>query len=105
MLRASKEEIPEMLKAEAKGTEKEYVIQRNDLLTIDIYSNKGERLIDPNPELSSDNASGAANAKGESEKPKYLIDANGLTKLPMIGEMKLESLTLRQAEEVVQKEY
>ncbi len=48
-----------------------------------------------------------AGGKGEQkeEPPHYLVDVNGIIKLPLIGEMKLDGLTLRQAEEIIQKEY
>jgi polysaccharide export outer membrane protein len=33
------------------------------------------------------------------------VDINGLIKLPMVGDVKLEGITLKQAEEILQKEY
>ena len=87
---------------EALSVEKNYIIQSNDFLKLDVYSNKGEKLIDPNPELS--NLSGNQNRQ-EIEPPNYLVDLQGTAKFPMIGEIKLEGLTLRQAEEILQKEY
>ena len=38
-------------------------------------------------------------------KPTYLVDANGVSKFPMIGEIKLEGLAIRQAEELIQQAY
>ena len=38
-------------------------------------------------------------------KPTYEIDVNGVAKFPMIGEVKLEGLTIRQAEEILQQAY
>src|SRR5690606_27831370 len=35
----------------------------------------------------------------------YLVDMNGVVKLPMLDELKLEGLTIRQAEAILQKEY
>src|SRR6185369_10410011 len=79
-------------------------------LKLDIYSNSGERLIDPNPDMSGATVNSRANSQSSeqqqpTEQTSYLVDLNGLAKLPMIGEMRLDGLTLRQAEEVVQKEY
>lgn len=87
---------------EALTVEKNYIIQQNDHLKLDVYSNKGEKLIDPNPELSSLANNQSVIAK---ERPTYLVDLQGIVKFPMIGEIKLEGLTLRQAEEIIQKEY
>ena len=102
--------MPEAVKKEAITTEKNYVIRKNDLLKLDIYSNNGERLIDPNPDMSGansnlKNSSQSSQQEQPTEQTSYLVDLNGLAKLPMIGEMKLDGLTLRQAEEIIQKEY
>ncbi|MEJ0057000.1 MAG: polysaccharide biosynthesis/export family protein [Bacteroidota bacterium] len=64
--------------------------------------NKGERIIDPNPELSQ--SSGNA---GTQSRPQlnYLVDLNGVVKYPVVGEVKMEGLTLHQAEQILQTEY
>lgn len=93
---------PAAITREATRVERNYVIQRNDYLKLDVYSNKGERLIDPNPELTSGSTTQNENNK---LRPNYLVDLTGIAKFPMIGEIKVEGLTLRQAEEVIQKEY
>ena len=93
----------EAYKREAQATEKNYTIQRNDYLTLEIFSNNGERLIDPNPDMTGQNNS--ANTRKNEEPINYLVDVKGIAKLPLLGEIKLEGLTLRQAEEIVQKEY
>jgi len=94
---------PDKITREAVSVEKNYVIQQNDYLKLDVYSNKGEKLIDPNPELTNLPSSQQNNI--EREDPNYLVDLQGVAKFPMIGEIKLEGLTLRQAEDVIQKEY
>ncbi len=85
---------------EAINAIKDYQIQKNDLLTIEVFSNNGERIIDPNPELTNTKIQ-----TGERNKITYLVTANGNAKLPLINEVKLEGLTLRQAEVSVQTEY
>jgi polysaccharide export outer membrane protein len=93
---------PERVNKEAISVEKNYKIQKNDLLSLEVYSNQGERLIDPNPELSQKNG---VIQESEQTEPTYLVDLKGIVRLPMVGEMNLENLTLRQAEEILQKEY
>ena len=107
MFKPTEGHMPEAIKKEAIVTEKNYVIQKNDLLRLDIFSNNGERLIDPNPDMSGANAKSTSQSSEQqpTEQTSYLVDLNGLAKLPMIGEIKLEGFTLRQAEEIVQKEY
>jgi len=103
MFRATEGSQPEVFKKEAQSTEKNYVIQKNDYLTLQIFSNNGERLIDPNPDMAGDN--NRSNNQQAEELIRYLVDVNGVVKLPLVGEIHLEGLTLRQAEEIVQKEY
>lgn len=92
---------PAPIRQEAIKAERNYVIQKNDYLTVDVYSNKGERLIDPNLELAKTNANQSIKDKAMT----VLVDIKGIAKLPMVGELKLDGLTLRQAEEIAQKEY
>jgi polysaccharide export outer membrane protein len=96
---------PEVFKKEAQAVEKNYTIQKNDYLTLEIFSNNGERLIDPNPDMSGQSSSNNNNSQQDDDKIHYLVDVNGVAKLPLVGEIHLEGLTLRQAEEIVQKEY
>lgn len=96
-------QLPEgsQLKQQIDTAEKNYVIQKYDYLELEMFTNKGETIIDPQSTLPSGQGSGNAVAP----KPAYLVDANGLSKFPMIGEVKLEGLTVRQAEEVLQSAY
>lgn len=102
MFKSTEEVQPERISKEVSSVEKNYLIQKNDLLSLEVYSNKGERLIDPNPELSQKNGT---IQEDEEDEPVYLVDLNGVARLPMIGEINLENFTLRQAEEILQKEY
>ena len=94
--------ISDPLRQEALTVEKNYIIQKNDYLKMDVFTNKGERAIDPNPQLSN-TPSGAPATNAQAFT--YLVDLNGIAKFPMVGELKLEGLTLRQGEEILQKEY
>lgn len=86
----------------ASAAERDFTIQKNDILRLEVNSNKGERLVDPNPELTNTNVNAAQQTQ---TKADYTVDQNGVAKFPMIGELKLEGLTIRQAEEIAQKEY
>lgn len=102
MFKSTETASAEKLKKEALGTEKNLQIAKNDRLKIKVYSNGGERLIDTNPELSKVNPNVQSTEENE---PTYLIDLNGVIKLPLVNEINLEGLTLKQAEDVLQKEY
>ena len=90
------------LKKEKEVVEKNYPIQKNDRLTLDVYTKNGERIIDPDLELLKE-----MNAQMGNMKPEitYTVDPQGYAKFPMVGLIKVEGATLRQAEEILQKEY
>ncbi|HEY5691528.1 MAG TPA: polysaccharide biosynthesis/export family protein [Cyclobacteriaceae bacterium] len=79
----------------------DYRIEQNDYLLIDVFSNNGERIIDPNPELSKNGTA----QQGETDNLKFLVDSKGDVKLPMINEVHLEGLTLREAETSIEGAY
>ena len=70
-----------------------YKIQLNDQLYIEVYTNKGERIIDPDLELNK------ITAQGNTLKPnpRYLVEDNGQVNFPLIGRTQLEGLTLEDA--------
>jgi polysaccharide export outer membrane protein len=86
----------------SQEAERNYVIQKNDQLKLRVYTNNGELIIDPDMKLLKDIPPQVANTRPD---PNYLVDINGLVKFPMLEELKLEGLTIRQAEGVLQKEY
>jgi polysaccharide biosynthesis/export protein len=94
--------VPEgkALSGQLISAEKNYVIQKNDLLELQVYTNKGEKLIDPHAVLSQ----GTTTSSTE-PKPAYLVETSGLVKFPMIDSVKLETLTIREAEAVLQDAY
>lgn len=102
MLRTPEDFKSAPISKEILQAERNYVIQKNDLLKLEVYTNKGERIIDPNPELSRPTANTVNQTR---PLVNYLVDLNGIVKYPVVGEMKMEGLTLRQAEEILQLEY
>lgn len=82
---------------------KNYVIQVNDYLRIDVYSNKGERLIDPNGELIK--STNGTQTRAERVEPSYLVTVDGMAKFPMIDPVMVAGMTIREAEGKLQSEY
>ncbi len=79
---------------------KNFIIARNDYITIKVYTNKGERIIDPDFEL----------MKGTPmnltiNELRYLVRQNGKVFLPMVGDIKIEGYTIRQADSLLSVEY
>ena len=97
-------QVPEgyKLQQQVESAEMNYIIQENDYLQLDVHTNKGERIIDPDLELTKDLGNQNLNTR---PVPSYLVDINGVAKFPMVGEIKVAGMTIRQAEEVLQKAY
>lgn len=88
--------------AAATTTEQNYIIQINDLLKMQVFTNKGERIVDPDFELMKEIPANQANTRPD---PAYLVKKEGYVKLPMIGSVKLAGMTLEEANQYLQKRY
>jgi polysaccharide export outer membrane protein len=82
-------------------TSVENKIAENDVITLDIYTNGGEKLIDPNDVLNST----GTNAKSPPLPIKYTIYADGCAHLPMIGNIPLKGYTTHQADSVIAEKF
>jgi polysaccharide biosynthesis/export protein len=82
--------------------ESNYIIRPNDYLSIEVFTNHGERIIDPDFELVNINQRAYLQERGSQQ---YLVMDNGFVKLPMVGAVKLEGLTLNEAEKVLEASY
>lgn len=90
------------VKQQAEAAERNYVIQPNDYLKLAVYTNNGERIIDPDLELYKDMPVQTGDIKPD---PNYLVDINGFVKFPKLGELSLKGLTIRDAEALLQNKY
>ncbi len=96
--------IPENVQAATFEAEKNYKIKKNDFLNIQVFTNGGERIIDPDFELLKQTGI-QANQQLNRPNPNFLVQQNGLVRLPMVGAVALEGLTLREAELLLQEKY
>ena len=83
-----------MLRARSDSvqTPRNYRIARNDLIEFQIFTNKGEFIIDPTAELSKQ----ASNVGSTNTRVRYLVQGDGMVNLPILGKVKVDSLTLDQ---------
>lgn len=110
------------LKKSLNNVERNYLIQPNDYLDVRVYTNKGERIFDPNGELpfgapggTGSGASGASSRSttsgrtggqaGQQANSTFLVQYDGTIKLPMVDYVKLSGLTLLQADSLLQTLY
>jgi polysaccharide biosynthesis/export protein len=78
-----------------------YTIQKNDLLTLEVFTNHGEKIVDPNRESFKD----ANVATMGSTSIRYVVKADGTADFPLIEPIAIEGLTLEQAEEALEEAY
>ncbi|HRR24287.1 MAG TPA: polysaccharide biosynthesis/export family protein, partial [Bacteroidia bacterium] len=82
----------------------EYKIAPNDILSCSVYTNDGIKLIDltanSNSLNESANLSTAMNGSNQ-----YTVDIDGFVKLPIIGKVKIQNLTTREAEKLLEDQY
>ncbi|MBK0401565.1 polysaccharide biosynthesis/export family protein [Adhaeribacter sp. BT258] len=91
----------EKMRASLATAEKNYVIQPNDYLDVRVYTNRGERILDPNGEILRSLSGGMIQNQIE-ERPRFLVQSNGIVKLPMVDYVKVSGLTLLEADSLLQ---
>jgi polysaccharide biosynthesis/export protein len=101
MFKTETSRIPAGLAVSVSQAEKNYVIQKNDYLEVVLYSNKGERMINLNIESAGNNQ----NNLQQVQPARFLVQENGFVKLPMVGLVKLEGLTLYRADSLLEKSF
>ncbi|QDA60658.1 polysaccharide biosynthesis/export family protein [Hymenobacter jejuensis] len=101
------------LRTAVNRLERNYVIQPNDYLDVRVFTNKGERILDPNGELQfgapAGLGTGTAKPSGQqgsaSSGAQFLVQNDGIVKLPMVDYVKISGLTLLQADSLLQIKY
>lgn len=100
------------------AAEKNYVIRPNDYLDVRVYTNKGERILDPNGEFARSlglvggvqgppsRAGGQGGGQqAQLAQPQFLVQHDGYVRLPMVELVKLGGFTLIEADSILQLEY
>jgi polysaccharide export outer membrane protein len=93
---------PEQFPSAPSGTHEpaDPVLRPFDQFNLEVYAANGELLIDPENALAN-----AAKANTKEGRKLYTLDKNGNAYLPMIGEVALTQLNLRQAEALLREKY
>ena len=79
-----------------------YKLRADDYINVQLYSNGGEIILDPNNWLRS---SIGSTQQQTVEKPKYLIETNGEARLPLVGNIHLAGLSIKQADSLLSDAY
>ncbi len=99
--------VPENVFLAVEDAKSNYTLQDNDYIEVEVYTNEGELIIDPNNEIRRELNSGNSNQQlgRQQERPRFLIREGGQVKLPLIGDVALSGLTLNEADSLLEKEY
>lgn len=79
---------------EFQSTVKEYVIRPYDKIKMTVYTNKGFQLVDMEEKI-----------QMNQYLPEYLVDKDGMVKLPVLGKVKIDGLTVEQTEKLLETKY
>lgn len=101
MFKVDEEQDLSYLSSDLTVIEKNYIIQPDDILELRVYTNKGERIIDPNYELQIPQNQN----RREEDKPNFLVLKDGLVKFPMIGQVKISGMNINEAEKYLALKY
>lgn len=104
------------LRRAVNRTARNYLVHTNDYLSMQVFANKGERLVDPNNDFRIGNQGAGAPAAtitrtaggtvgGTATNSSYLVQADGTVKLPLVDRVKVVGLTLIQVDSVLQLRY
>ncbi len=102
MFKTEYEHVVDSIRNANKESDKNFVVQKNDYVTIKVYTNNGERIIDPDFELLKGIPIIAQNQQNEIQ---YLVRSNGYAYFPMVGDIKVEGYTIRELDSLLNKEY
>ncbi|QKG57794.1 polysaccharide biosynthesis/export family protein [Hymenobacter sp. BRD128] len=112
------------LRRAVNRTARNYTIHPNDLLNVQVYTNKGEKLIDPNgylqfgltggsspaaaPAAAPAAGGGSSRGGGASTVPggtQFVVQADGTVRLPLVDRVSVQGLSLIQADSVLRLRY
>lgn len=105
MFRTNKEIVPEAVTAASIEASKNYQIQVNDQLKVEVFTHKGERIIDPDFELTAQTGGRAGRGQQLRGNRVFMVQGDGNVDLPITGPVSLAGLTLEQANAMLEKAY
>jgi polysaccharide biosynthesis/export protein len=90
------------IKSMTDDAKQNYKISVNDYISVEVFTNHGERIIDPDFELTQGMQGGLAQNR---TSQRYLVMDNGYAKLPLVGDVMLAGSTLYEAEKILEARY
>ena len=111
MFRLNDEFSEEDLAESLDQAERNYQLQTNDWIQLLVFTNEGERIVDPNNEFGFGGGNNRGNQQNQQNLQmqgggiRYMIQVDGTAKLPLVGNKVLEGFTVDQAESMLEQAY
>ena len=99
LFEVSEEEMEELSNVVVEA-QSNYLVSPHDHLEIDVYTNKGEELVDPHNAINRDQ-----NINQETASTVYVVKADGSVDLPIIGNVQVVGMTIAELEMNLVKSY
>lgn len=103
LFRTDQNLLNDSIQAVLKENNPIFTIHKNDIIELSVYSNKGERIIDPDQEYASSSSTGSNAVPSKTEQ--YFVQRDGTVFLPMVGRVGLEGLSLRETDSLLSSRY
>ncbi len=81
----------------------EYRVSPNDIVSMSVYTNDGFKLIDIT--TSAESVTSRLNNMNNNTNIQFLVEPDGMIKLPIIGKIKIAGMTIREAEKSLEAQY
>jgi polysaccharide export outer membrane protein len=81
----------------------EYRVSTNDIVSMSVYTNDGFKLIDIT--TSAESVTSRLNNMNNNTNVQFLVEPDGMIKLPIIGKFKIAGMTIREAEKSLELQY
>ena len=81
----------------------EYRVSPNDIVSMSVYTNDGFKLIDIT--TSAESVTSRLNNMNNNTNVQFLVEPDGMIKLPIIGKIKIAGMTIREAEKALEAQY
>lgn len=105
MFRLDKDFTEDDLSEVKTDLEGNYVLKPNDVFLLDVFTNNGELLIDPNMEMMEGNNMMMQQQQMFRDRFQYIIQVDGTAILPIVGTLKLEGMTMFEAEQFLVEKF
>ncbi len=100
MLQAGKDYPYDTLRTDSTVA-REFILQSNDIIEFRLFANDGFKLID----IVASGSGAAGNNLVFRQGLEYILDNRGTVKLPVLGEENLAGMTIREAQDYLEKRY